>query len=151
MTGIAEIDGGISELRVDPSGTQVAMIAGGNVWIATIVQTDTGPWRLVNARQLTLSEGVTPVTLAWAPNSTIIVGAYGEESPMWRVYPDGSVNYMLPKLNLSPPVTVVSATSSKIYALDDNALMELVTGEGEAQFWRAVPGVQGRAAPVPVE
>ncbi|MBP2333393.1 LpqB family beta-propeller domain-containing protein [Corynebacterium freneyi] len=151
MTGIAEIDGGISELRVDPSGTQVAMIAGGNVWIATIVQTDTGPWRLVNARHLTLSEGVTPVTLAWAPNSTIIVGAYGEESPMWRVYPDGSVNYMLPKLNLSPPVTVVSATSSKIYALDDNALMELVTGEGEAQFWRAVPGVQGRAAPVPVE
>lgn len=151
MTGIAEIDGGISELRVDPSGTQVAMIAGGNVWMATIVQQDTGPWSLVNARQLTLSEGVTPVTLAWAPNSTIIVGAYGEASPMWRVYPDGSVNYMLPKLNLSPPVTVVSATSSKIYALDDNALMELVTGEGEAQFWRAVPGVQGRAAPVPVE
>ena len=26
-----------------------------------------------------------------------------------------------------------------------------VTGEGEAQFWRAVPGVQGRAAPVTVE
>lgn len=151
MTGIAEIDGGISELRVDPSGTQVAMIAGGTVWMATIVQQDTGPWRLVNARHLTLSEGVTPVTLAWAPNSTIIVGAYGEAAPMWRVYPDGSVNYMLPKLNLSPPVSVVAATSSKIYALDDNALMELVTGEGEAQFWRAVPGVQGRAAPVPVE
>lgn len=150
MSGIAEVGGGISELRVDPSGTQVAMIAGGEIWIATIMQTESGPWRLVNARQLSVAEGVTPVTLTWAPNSTIIVGAYGDASPMWRLYPDGSVNYMLPKLNLSPPVSVVAATSSKIYALDDNALMELVTGEGEAQFWRAVPGVDGRAAPVTV-
>ena len=151
MSGIPEIDGGISELRVDPSGTQVAMIAGGTIWIATIEQSESAPWRLVNARRLSLTEGVTPVTLAWAPNSTIIVGAYGDTAPMWRIYPDGSVNYMLPKLNLSPPVSVVTATSSKIFALDDNALMELVTGEGEAQFWRAVSGVQGRAAPVAVE
>ncbi|MFC3848996.1 LpqB family beta-propeller domain-containing protein [Corynebacterium hansenii] len=151
VSGIPEVGGGISELRVDPSGTQVAMIAGGNIWIATIEQAESGPWRLVNARRLSLTDGVTPVTLAWAPNSTIIVGAYGDSAPMWRIYPDGSVNYMLPKLNLSPPVAVVSATSSKIFALDDNALMELVTGEGEAQFWRAVPGVEGRAAPVTVE
>lgn len=151
VSGIAEVGGGISELRVDPSGTQVAIIAGGKIWIATIEQSESGPWRLVNARELSLTEGITPVTLAWAPNSTIIVGAYGDTAPMWRIYPDGSVNYMLPKLNLSPPVSVVSATSSKIYALDDNALMELVTGEGEAQFWRAVPGVAGRAAPVTAE
>ncbi|MFD5868044.1 LpqB family beta-propeller domain-containing protein [Corynebacterium sp. NPDC060344] len=151
LSGIPEVEGGISELRVDPSGTQVAMIAGGNIWIATIVQSESAPWRLANARRLTLTEGTTPVTLAWAPNSTIIVGAYGETAPMWRIYPDGSVNYMLPKLNLSAPVSVVTATSSKIYALDDNALMELVTGEGEAQFWRAVAGVEGRAAPVTVQ
>ena len=104
MSGIPEIDGGISELRVDPSGTQVAMIAGGTIWIATIEQSESAPWRLVNALRLSLTEGVTPVTLAWAPNSTIIVGAYGDTAPMWRIYPDGSVNYMLPKLNLSPPV-----------------------------------------------
>ena len=151
MSGLGDLGGEISELRVDPSGTQVVMIAGGAIRTATIERTEEGPWRLVNPRQMTLTEGVTPVTLAWAPNSTIIVGAYGESAPMWRIYPDGSVNYMLPKLNLSPPVSVVAATSSKIYALDDNALMELVTGEGEEQFWRAVPGVAGRAAPVTAE
>lgn len=151
MTGLVGIGGAISELRVDASGTQVAFIADGRIFTATIEQTTTGPWRLVNPRALNLPEGTTPVTLAWAPNSTIIVGAYGEESPMWRLYPDGSLNYMLPKLNLSPPIAVVAATSSKIYALDDNALMELVTGEGEEQFWRAVTGVGGRAAPVTAE
>lgn len=151
VSGIGAVGGEISELRVDPSGTQVAMIARGSIWIATIEQSQSGPWKLVNPRQLSLADGVTPVTLAWAPNSTIIVGAYGDTAPMWRIYPDGSINYMLPKLNLSPPVSVVSATSSKIYALDDNALMELVTGEGEEQFWRAVQGVSGRAAPVTAE
>ena len=151
MTGLVGIGGAISELRVDASGTQVAFIADGRIFTATIEQTTTGPWRLVNPRALNLPEGTAPVTLAWAPNSTIIVGAYGEESPMWRLYPDGSLNYMLPKLNLSPPIAVVAATSSKIYALDDNALMELVTGEGEEQFWRAVTGVGGRAAPVTAE
>ena len=151
MTGLVGIGGAISELRVDASGTQVAFIADGRIFTATIEQTTTGPWRLVNPRALNLPQGTAPVTLAWAPNSTIIVGAYGEESPMWRLYPDGSLNYMLPKLNLSPPIAVVAATSSKIYALDDNALMELVTGEGEEQFWRAVTGVGGRAAPVTAE
>ena len=151
MTGLVGIGGAISELRVDASGTQVAFIADGRIFTATIEQTTTGPWRLVNPRALNLPEGTAPVTLAWAPNSTIIVGAYGEESPMWRLYPDGSLNYMLPKLNLSPPIAVVAATSSKIYALDDNALMELVTGEGEEEFWRAVTGVGGRAAPVTAE
>lgn len=148
MSGLVGIGGAISELRIDASGTQAALIADGRIFTATIEQTNSGPWRLVNPRALNLPEGTAPVTLAWAPNSTIIVGAYGEEAPMWRLYPDGSLNYMLPKLNLSPPIAVVAATSSKIYALDDNALMELVTGEGEEQFWRAVGGVGGRAAPV---
>ncbi|MEJ5919228.1 LpqB family beta-propeller domain-containing protein [Corynebacterium sp. H78] len=142
---------GISELRVDPSGTQVAMIVDGKIYTATIERSDSSPWKLVHPRLLPLVEGATPVTLAWTPNSSITVGAFDTETPMWRLYPDGATTSVLPRLNLSPPVTVVTASSSKLYALDSNALMELIASEGEEQFWRAVPGGVGRMAPVSVE
>nr|WP_240393856.1 LpqB family beta-propeller domain-containing protein [Corynebacterium lactis] len=141
----------ISEFRVDPSGTQAAMIANGQVFIATIERSDSKPWKLTYPRAIALSEGVSPLSLTWSANQTLTIGAFGYESPMWRVYPDGATSSVLPKLNLTAPVTVVSATSSKLYALDTNALMELISGEGEEQFWRKVPGVSGRMAPVSVE
>lgn len=141
----------ISEFRVNHSGTRVALIADGHVYTATIERSQNQPWRLTQLQPLPLAAGVDPVSLAWSVNETITIGAYGEESPMWRVSPDGATVSVLPKLNLSPPITVVTATSSKLYALDANALMELISGEGENQFWRQVPGVAGRMAPVSVE
>lgn len=148
---LGEGDQQISEFRVDPSGTQVAMIANAQVYIATIERSESKPWKLTYPRRIALSEGVSPLSLTWSANQTITIGAFGYESPMWRVYPDGATSSVLPKLNLSPPVTVVSSTSSRLYALDTNALMELISGEGEEQFWRKVPGVSGRMAPVSVE
>lgn len=142
---------GISELRIDSSGTQAAMIINGQVVVATIQRSESAPWKLVRPRALPTADSVNPVTLTWSANHSITVGAYGTDAPMWRVYPDGATNSVLPKLNLSPPVTVVTATSSKLYALDTNALMELISSEGEEQFWRLVPGVGTRMAPVSVE
>lgn len=148
---LTEGGAGISELRIDSSGTQAAMIINGEVYVATIQRSESAPWKLVRPRSLPTADNVNPVTLTWSANQSITVGAYGTEAPMWRLFPDGATNSVLPKLNLSPPVTVVTATSSKLYALDTNALMELISGEGEEQFWRLVPGVGTRMAPVSVE
>lgn len=143
--------GEISELRIDPMGTQAAMIIEGRLVLATIVQNEGAPWALVTPREIRLPEGTVPVSLAWAPDSTILVGAWGAEAPIWRVQPDGSSNYMLPKVNLTAPIAVVAASSTRIYALDENALMELIDDQGDQQFWRPVPKVSGRAAPVTAE
>lgn len=151
---IAELDdvpGAISEFRVDPSGTQAAMLKGGQLVVATIIQSDNAPWALVAPRQITLPQGVTPVSLTWSPDSALMVGDYGDESPVWRVQPDGSSSYSLPRVNLTAPIAQVASTSYTVYALDEFALMELVSDEGDQQFWRAVPDVPGRAAPIVVE
>lgn len=141
----------LTEFRVDASGTQVAMIENDRVIIATIERSAASPWKLVAPRELPLPDGTEPVSLAWSPNETVTVGTYSAETPLARVYPDGATTSLLPKLNLSPPVSVVTATTSKLYVTDANALMELISGEGEDQFWRAVAGASGRMAPVAVE
>ncbi|MBV7294818.1 GerMN domain-containing protein [Corynebacterium sp. TAE3-ERU12] len=151
ISALDSFTGEISELRIDPTGTQAALLIDGKLVLATIVQTTKGPWQLVTPREISLPEGTAPLSLAWAPDSTILVGAWGTEAPIWRVQPDGSSNYMVPKVNLTAPVTVVAASSTRIFALDENALMELVSDEGDQQFWRPVPHVSGRAAPVTAE
>ncbi|WP_051259982.1 LpqB family beta-propeller domain-containing protein [Corynebacterium sputi] len=151
---IAELEslpGAISEFRIDPSGTQAAMLKGGQLVVATVVQSDAAPWALVEPRAITLPEGVTPVSLTWNPDSALMVGDYGDESPVWRVQSDGSSSYALPRVNLTAPIAQVASTSYTVYALDEFALMELVSDEGDQQFWRAVPEVPGRAAPIVVE
>lgn len=141
----------LTEFRVDSSGTQAAMIENNRVIIATINRSESAPWKLVAPRELPLPDGTEPVALTWSANQTVTVGTYSAETPLARIYPDGATTSLLPKLNLSPPVSVVASTTSKLYVTDTNALMELISGEGEDQFWRAVAGASGRMAPVAVE
>ncbi|MDU4704812.1 MAG: LpqB family beta-propeller domain-containing protein, partial [Corynebacterium sp.] len=149
--GTGRPSAGISEFRVDSSGTQVAMIIAGEVYIATIERHDDKPWKLTHPRALPLPENVSPVSLTWSPNQTVTVGGYSGDTPMWSAFPDGATSSVLPKLNLTPPIPVVTATSSKRYALDATGVMELISSEGQQQFWRQVPGARGRMAPVSVE
>ncbi|WP_288818979.1 LpqB family beta-propeller domain-containing protein [uncultured Corynebacterium sp.] len=149
--GTGHSSAGISEFRVDSSGTQVAMIIAGEVYIATIERHDDKPWKLTHPRALPLPENVSPVSLTWSPNQTVTVGGYSGDTPMWSAFPDGATSSVLPKLNLTPPIPVVTATSSKRYALDATGVMELISSEGQQQFWRQVPGAHGRMAPVSVE
>ncbi|WP_297453074.1 LpqB family beta-propeller domain-containing protein [uncultured Corynebacterium sp.] len=141
----------ISEFRIDPSGTQAAMIIADEVYIATIERHEDRPWRLTRPRLLPMPEAISPVSLTWSSNQTVTVGGYSGETPMWSAFPDGATSSVLPKLNLTPPIAVVTATSSKRYALDATGVMELISSEGQQQFWRQVPGARGRMAPVSVE
>lgn len=141
----------ISEFRIDSSGTQAAMIIGNQVYIATVERSSAGPWKLANVRHLPTPDSVSPLSLTWSQNQTITVGGYSDETPMWSVFSDGATSSVLPRLNLTPPIAVVTATSTKRYALDTNGISELVSGEGEQQFWRQVRGARGRMAPVSVE
>lgn len=141
----------ISEFRIDPSGTQAAMIITDEVYIATIERHEDRPWRLTRPRLLPMPEAISPVSLTWSSNQTVTVGGYSGETPMWSAFPDGATSSVLPKLNLTPPIAVVTATSSKRYALDATGVMELISSEGQQQFWRQVPGARGRMAPVSVE
>lgn len=144
-------DARISEFRIDPSGTQAAMIIADEVYIATIERHEDRPWRLTRPRLLPMPEAISPVSLTWSSNQTVTVGGYSGETPMWSAFPDGATSSVLPKLNLTPPIAVVTATSSKRYALDATGVMELISSEGQQQFWRQVPGARGRMAPVSVE
>lgn len=141
----------ISEFRIDPSGTQAAMIIGDQVYIATIQRSEDSPWKLTHRRLIPLPEAVSPLSLTWSANQTITVGGYSGETPMLTVFPDGATTSVLPKTNLSPPIAVVTANSSKRYALDTNGLSELISSEGQEEFWRRVEGARGRMAPVSVE
>lgn len=143
--------GRISEFRIDSSGTQAAMIIADEVYIATIERHEDRPWKLTRPRSLPMPEAITPVSLTWSLNQTVTVGGYSGDTPMWSTFPDGATSSVLPKLNLTPPIAVVTATSSKRYALDATGVMELISSEGQQQFWRQVPGARGRMAPVSVE
>ncbi len=151
---VADDERGIVELRIDPSGTRAALIVGTDLYVATVVQRQDGPWELTAANKLELdpgNENIWPVTIAWAPNTTIIVGTVSADAPVWRVHPDGVTNYALSRQNLTSPISMVAATSNRVYALDANGLMELVSTEGSEQFWGGVPHVDGRGNPVVAE
>lgn len=151
---VAEDERGIVELRIDSSGTRAALIVGTELYVATVVQRTDGPWALTGARHLALEPGndsTWPVTIAWAPNTTIIVGTVSSDAPVWRVAPDGATNVALSRQNLTSPISMVAAASNRVWALDANGLMELVSAEGEEGFWGGVPQVDGRGNPVTAE
>ncbi|WP_448851424.1 LpqB family beta-propeller domain-containing protein [Corynebacterium sp. 335C] len=153
-TAVGDDERGIVELRIDSSGTRAALIVGTDLYVATVVQRQDGPWELTAANRLELdpgNDGLWPVTIAWAPNTTIIVGTVSADAPVWRVHPDGATNYALSRQNLTSPISMVAATSNRVYALDANGLMELVSTEGSEQFWGGVPHVDGRGNPVVAE
>ena len=102
--------------------------------------------------------GDTAVSVGWRPDGELLVGTRANDTPVWMVAVDGSMQTQLTSQNVTAPVVAVASTGTTEYILDGRALLQIGYGAGEvgstdttSDLWREVPALQGaRAVPVTV-
>lgn len=145
-----DIEGTISELQLSPTGSRVAMIVDGRLYVGVITAPDAGSRAIVNVDEVAAELGGSALSVEWNPDGSLVVGTASPESPIWRVELDGSAVTTLPASNISAPVVAVAASSTTLYATDELAIRQLpVSGTTSGTDWRDVPGLRGvRSAPI---
>ena len=116
--------GPITELQLSRDGTRAAMVIGGQVILAGVVQTPDGQFLLNYPRRLGFGLGNTAVSLSWRTGDDIVVSRTDPQHPVSYVNLDG-VNSDAPSENLVMPVTTVAANPSTVYVADQRGVMQL--------------------------
>ena len=139
----------ISDLRIDPSGARIAVVADGQVFIGALAE-ETGQPVAGTFRQIGRTLGQTATSVAWRDRSTVVVGRNTTEAPVVTISVDGAITEPLSQRNISGPVTAVAAAGREVYAVDQRSLLRLDTGaETSDRYWREINGLAAiRAEPV---
>lgn len=146
---LAGIDGEISVLRLSPNGARIAMIIDGRVYTAVVNRPGTDERRITNVQEVAPQLAGTALSLDWHPDGAILVGTSTPEAPVWRVEKDGSAVSSMPSGNITAPVVSIAASPNTVYLTDARATLQLPVNDGEAVFWREVPGLESmRSSPV---
>jgi Lipoprotein LpqB beta-propeller domain/Sporulation and spore germination len=140
VTAVAtKFPGPVTELQLSRDGTRAAMVIGGQVILATAVQTPGGEFALTYPRRLGYGLGNSAVSLSWRTGDDIVVSRNDPQHPVSYVNLDG-VNSDGPNRNLSAPVGIVAANPSTVYVADPQGVVQLSgTGAEENQTWIGVP------------
>lgn len=146
---IRSLGGRVTALRIDQSGTQMAVVADGKVFIGSL-SAETGQPLAGTFRQVGRALGETATSVAWRDRSTIVVARDTTEAPVATVSVDGAIAEPLSQRNISGPVTAVAAAGREIYVVDRRSLLRLDTGAQTGdRYWREIPGLAAiRADPV---
>ena len=139
----------VSSLRLDSSGTQLAVVVDGKVFIGAM-SAETGQPLSGTFRQIGRALGETAEDVAWRDRSTIVVGRETSEVPVVTISVDGASTEPLSQRNISGPVTAVGAAGREVYVVDQRSLLRLDTGaETGERYWREINGLAAiRAVPV---
>ncbi|MDO4910269.1 MAG: MtrAB system accessory lipoprotein LpqB [Corynebacterium sp.] len=137
----------ITAVRLSPSGTQVAFIIGGHVYIATVSRPDAGERSVTDILDVAPDIGDTALDVDWLPDGGIVVGTSNQETPLWKVEIDGSEVTRMATGNLTAPITSVSISPSTIYVTDARAALRMAINANaeNSLFWREVPALAGRS------
>lgn len=138
----------ISELRVDRSGTRVAMVVNGRVYIATVAPQRAGGLALTTPFPIPLDAGAAVVSLDWIDANSLLLARDGGTDPVETVAVDGFRPQVVTSQNLTPPVRVVVASPGAEYVTDARAVLRLQSAENSEPFWREVPGLGAGVVPV---
>lgn len=146
---ILSLGGRVTGLRIDPSGSQLAVVVDGKVFIG-FLSAETGQPLPGTFRQVGRALGETASAVAWRDRSTVVVGRNTTEAPVATVSVDGAIAEPLSQRNISGPVTAVAAAGREIYVVDRRSLLRLDTGaETGDRYWREITGLAAiRADPV---
>ncbi|MFS0462077.1 MtrAB system accessory lipoprotein LpqB [Corynebacterium striatum] len=148
-SGMDNIKGEISVIRLSATGARVAMLIGGNVYIGIVARGNNGDYHIVNAHQVGLEMQNTALSLDWMSDGSLLVGTNNTNSPVWRIEQDGSSATTLASGNITAPVVAVAASPTMLYITDSHALLQLPAESTDNSFWREVSGLQGlRSSPI---
>jgi hypothetical protein len=136
--------GPISDLQVSPDGVRVALIVGGQVLFAVIVERDDGQVELAHPRFAAYNIGNRAVALDWASPTTLVIARDVTETPVTQVPVSGLSAAGLVSGNLAPPVHAVAANLSSTYVGDSRGVLTLSTSTSTRdQTWVDVPAARG--------
>ncbi|MFR9895693.1 LpqB family beta-propeller domain-containing protein [Corynebacterium striatum] len=148
-SGMDNINGEISVIRLSATGARVAMLIGGNVYIGIVARGKNSDYHIVNAHQVGLEMQNTALSLDWMSDGSLLVGTNNTNSPVWRIEQDGSSATTLASGNITAPVVAVAASPTTLYITDSHALLQLPAESTDNSFWREVSGLQGlRSSPI---
>ena len=139
----------VTSLRLDQSGTQLAVVVDGSVFIGAM-SAETGQPLAGTFRQIGRALGPTAEDVAWRDRSTVVVGRDTTEVPVVTISVDGAMTEPLSQRNISGPITAVAAAGREVYVVDQRSLLRLDTGaETGERYWREINGLAAiRAVPV---
>ena len=139
----------VTSLRLDQSGTQLAVVVDGKVFIGAM-SAETGQPLSGTFRQIGRALGETAEDVAWRDRSTVVVGRDTSEVPVVTISVDGAITEPLSQRNISGPVTAVAAAGREVYVVDQRSLLRLDTGADTGdRYWREINGLAAiRAVPV---
>ncbi len=145
--------GAITGLRLSPDGTQLALVAGGHVALATVMRDAGGGVRLGAVRVLRPGpagealEGVVDVT--WSQTDRLVAVGSTAGHPVQLASADGLDLDDGPTTNLTPPVTAVAAAPNRpTLVVDQGGLWSLpADGSDGSDVWRSVPGGSSSSVP----
>ncbi|NKY86035.1 MtrAB system accessory lipoprotein LpqB [Nocardia veterana] len=139
----------ITDLSMSRDGTRAAIIAGGKVYSAVVVQQPDGKYSLISPQPVAVDLSTTAVSIDWSTPDTLVLAREGDVNPVESVFIDGSELSPLSSQNLTPPVRAVSAAPGTLYAADSRAVMQLqAAGPAADRFWRETPGLGANTVPV---
>ena len=139
----------VTALRIDQSGTQLAVVVDGKVFIGAL-SAETGQPLAGTFGQIGRTLGETASVVAWRDRTTIVVGRNTTEAPVVTISVDGAITEPLSQRNITGPVTAVAAAGREVYVVDQRSLLRLDTGaETGDRYWREINGLAAiRADPV---
>ena len=146
---ILELGENIAGLQIDRSGTRLAVVADGRVFVGALAA-DGGDPLPGTFRQVGRALGDSATAVAWQDRSTLVVARTTTEAPVVTISVDGAITEPLSQRNISGPVTEVAAAGREVYAVDQRSLLRLDTGaETGERYWREIAGLAAiRADPV---
>lgn len=139
----------VSALRIDQSGSQLAVIVDGKVFVGSL-SAETGAPQPGSFRQIGRALGESASVVAWRDRSTLVVGRDTTDAPVASISVDGANTVPLSQRNIAGPVTAVAAAGREVYVVDQRSLLRLDTGaETNDRYWREINGLAAiRADPV---
>ncbi|ADG77710.1 Lipoprotein LpqB OS=Tsukamurella paurometabola (strain ATCC 8368 / DSM / CCUG 35730 / CIP 100753/ JCM 10117 / KCTC 9821 / NBRC 16120 / NCIMB 702349 / NCTC 13040) OX=521096 GN=lpqB PE=3 SV=1 [Tsukamurella paurometabola] len=146
----AAAPGPITELRLARDGVRVALIAGGKALVGVVLTKPDGQSMISRLQQVVTDRDLAPSSIDWQTGDAFVVGRSTTESPVLTVHYDYGESLAVPSRNLSPPVSMVAASTSRVYATDSSGVWSIGVGtDSGAQYWSQVDRLAGgRANPV---
>ncbi|MEU3273409.1 LpqB family beta-propeller domain-containing protein [Saccharomonospora sp. NPDC006951] len=138
--------GPITGLRLSRDGARVAMIAGGQLVVASVVRAaDSSSITLRSPRILQPSNLVGVVDVDWVSQDTLIVATSSDSIPVARVPVDGQRLDKFNSSNLTPPMRAITAAPGRPIIVADAS--GLWTASDVGDVWRPHQMTRPDAAP----
>lgn len=146
---LRSVEGAVTDLKVDGTGSRFALVARGGVYVGTIRAEDHRPMPGTLRR---IGRGLhdTARSVAWLDPGTVAVGRDSAEAPVVSLSVDGALTEPLSQRNIAAPVDALATAGKDVYAVDQRSLLRLDTAADTGErYWREVPGLAAiRAYPV---